>query len=124
MPTKNTLSIPRAVLWVGSSKDDISALPGSVKASFGHRLRQVQDGETPLDMKPLTQFGTGVFELRERFDKNAYRLVYAVSLKKAIYVLHAFIKKSKSGIGLPKQDAELIETRLKRARNHFAANAF
>ena len=64
-------------------------------------------------MKPLTQFGSGVFELRERFDKNAYRLVYAVSLKKAIYVLHAFIKKSKSG--LPKPDAELIEARLKRA---------
>jgi len=56
-------------MWVGSSKDDISALPGPVKASFGHRLRQVQDGETPLDIKPLTQFGTGVFELRERFDK-------------------------------------------------------
>jgi phage-related protein len=115
VPTKNTPSLPRTVLWVGSSKDDISALPGPVKSSFGHRLRQVQDGETPLEMKPLTQFGTGVFELRERFDKNAYRLVYVVSLKRAIYVLHAFIKKSKSGIGLPKQDAELIETRLKRA---------
>jgi phage-related protein len=107
----------RPVVWVGNSKDDISALPGPVKASFGHRLRQVQDGATPLDMKPLTQFGTGVFELRERFDRNAYRLVYAVSLEKAIYVLHAFIKKSKSGIELPKPDAELIEARLKRAHS-------
>jgi phage-related protein len=102
-------------LWVGSSKDDISALPGPVKASLGYRLGQVQDGKTPLDMRPLTQFGTGVLELRERFDKNAYRLVYVVNLEKAIYVLHVFMKKSKSGIGLPKQDAELIETRLKRA---------
>jgi phage-related protein len=116
VPIEKTPSLPRTVLWVGSSKDDISALPGPVKASFGHRLRQLQDGETPLDMKPLTQFGTGVFELRERFDKNAYRLVYVLNLKIAIYVLHAFMKKSKSGIGLPKQDAELIETRLKRAR--------
>jgi phage-related protein len=41
--------------------------------------------------------------------------VYVVNLEKAIYVLHVFMKKSKSGIGLPKQDAELIETRLKRA---------
>jgi phage-related protein len=106
---------PRSVAWIGSSKDDISALPGPVKVSFGHRLRQVQDGETPLDMKPLTQFGTGVFELRERFDKDAYRLVYVAKLEKAIYVLHAFMKKSKSGIGLPRQDVELIETRLKRA---------
>lgn len=107
--------LSRPVIWVGSSKDDISALPGPVKASFGHRLRQVQDGETPLDMRPLTQFGVGVFELRESFDKNAYRLVYIVKLGKAVYVLHAFMKKSKSGIGLPKPDAELIEARLKRA---------
>ena len=57
-----------------------------------------------------------MLELRERFDGNAYRLMYVVALKKAVYVLHAFMKKSKSGIGLAKQDAELIETRLKRAR--------
>jgi len=107
--------LSKPVMWVGSSKDDISDLPGPVKASLGHRLRQVQNGETPLDMKPLTQFGTGVFELRERFEKSAYRLVYVVNLEKAIYVLHAFMKKSRFGIGLPKPDAELIETRLKRA---------
>jgi phage-related protein len=106
---------PVARLWVGSSKDDISALPGPVKASFGHRLRQVQNGETPLDMKPLTQFG-GVFELRERFDRNAYRLMYVVNLEKAVYVFHVFMKKSKSGIGIPKPDVELIEARLKRAQ--------
>ena len=105
----------KAVIWVGSSKDDISALPGPVKGSFCHRLRQVQNGETPLDMRALTQFGTGVFALRERFDKSAYRLMYVVNLEKAIYVLHAFMKKSKSGIGIPKPDAELIEARLKRA---------
>ena len=115
-----TRLFPRPVIWVGSSKDDISALPVPVKASLGHRLRQVQDGETPLDMKPLTQFGAGVFELRERFDKNAYRLVYVVNLGKAVYVLHVFMKKSKSGIGLPKPDAELIETRLKRAHTQDA----
>ncbi len=86
-----------------------------MKASFGHRLRQLQEGKTPLDTKPLPQFGAGVFELRERFERNAYRLMYVVNLKKAIYVLHAFMKKSKSGIGLPKPDAELIQTRLQRA---------
>ncbi len=55
-------------------------------------------------------------ELRESFDRNAYRLVYVVNLRKALYVLHAFMKKSKSGVGLPKPDAALIETRLRRAR--------
>jgi phage-related protein len=81
---------------MGSSKEDISALPDPVKASFGHRLSQVQEGRTPLDTKPLPQFGGGVFELRERFDTNSYRLLYAVALRKAVYVL--------------------IELRLKRAR--------
>ena len=111
-----TSLMPRPIVWMASSKDDISALPGPVKASFGHRLRQVQEGKKPLDTKPLPQFGVGVLELRERFDSNAYRLMYVVALRKAVYVLHAFNKKSKSGIGLPKPDAELIEVRLKRAQ--------
>jgi phage-related protein len=87
-----------------------------VKASFGHRLRELQDGKTPLDMKPLPQFGRGVYELLEDFDRNTYRVVYVLNLKKAIYVLHAFMKKSKSGIGLPKPDANVIERRLQSAR--------
>ena len=105
--------ISRAVIWVGSSKDDISALLGAVKASFGFRLRQVQNGKTPSDMKPLPQFGNGVFELSERFEKNAFRLMYVVNLKNAIYVLHAFKKKSKSGIKTPRHELATIETRLK-----------
>ena len=67
-------------------------------------------------MKPLPQFGTGVHELRDSFDRNAYRVVYVVNLGKALYVLHAFMKKSKSGIGLPRPEVALIETRLRRAR--------
>ena len=106
----------RVIIWMGSSKEDLSALPSPVKASFGHRLRQLQDGKTPLDMKPLPQFGPGVFELRERFDRNAYRPMSVVRLRKALYVLHAFMKKSKSGIGLAKPDAELIQVRLQSAR--------
>ena len=67
-------------------------------------------------MKPVTQFGPGVCELRDGFDGDAYRVVYVVNLRKALYVLHAFKKKSKSGISLPRPDKTLIETRLKRAR--------
>jgi phage-related protein len=78
--------LPKPMGWIGSSKNDISALPDPAKASFGHRLRQLQEGTSPLDTKPLPQFGTGVFELRERFERNAYRLMYVVNLKKAIYV--------------------------------------
>jgi len=48
--------------------------------------------------------------------KTPIDLMYVVNLTKTIYVLHAFMKKSKRGIGLPKRDAELVEVRLKRAR--------
>jgi phage-related protein len=106
----------RPVVWIASSKGDLSALPREVKGSFGSRLYELQQGKTPLDIKPLSQFGSGVFELRESFDGNAYRMMYVVNLKRALYVLHAFMKKSKSGIGLPKPDAELIAVRLRRAR--------
>ncbi len=106
----------RAVVWIASSKDDLSALPHEVKASFGLRLFELQIGRKPLDTKPLTQFGTGVYELRGSFDRNAYRMIYVVNLRKALYVLHAFIKKSKSGIGLLNPDIEVIEGRLRRAR--------
>jgi predicted XRE-type DNA-binding protein len=58
------------------------------KGSFGSRLYELQQGKTPLDIKPLSQFGSGVYELRESFDGNAYRLIYVVNLKKALYVLH------------------------------------
>ncbi len=102
--------------WIGSSKKDVSKLPPPVKSSFGYRLWQLQCGRTPHEMRPLPQFGTGVFELRESYDRNAYRLMYVINLNKAIYVLHAFMKKSISGVGLPKRDADLIATRLRRAR--------
>jgi phage-related protein len=69
-------------------------MPGPVKASFGHRLLQVQEGKMPLDTKPLPALGAGILELRERFDGNAFRTVYVVSLRKAVQVLHAFMKKS------------------------------
>jgi phage-related protein len=106
----------RPITWVGTSKDDISALPREVKTSFGHRLRELQDGKTPLDMRPLPQFGRGVYELLEDFDRNTYRVMYVLNLKKAIYVLHAFMKKSKSGIGLSKLDTNTIERRFQSAR--------
>jgi phage-related protein len=114
----------RPLVWVGTSKDDISAMPSPVKVSFGYRLRRIQQGLPTADTKSLPQFGGGVYELREAYDKNAYRIMYVVALKKAVYVLHAFVKKSKSGIGLPKTDANLIRARLKRAQAEDTENDY
>jgi len=106
----------RDLVWIGSSLDDVSAFPPDVKRAFGFGLREVQKGVTPSMAKPLTQFGSGVFELREAFAGDAFRTVYAVKLERAVYVLHAFKKKSKSGIAMPREDIAVIEMRLKRAQ--------
>ncbi|MBS0472330.1 MAG: type II toxin-antitoxin system RelE/ParE family toxin [Proteobacteria bacterium] len=106
----------RPLKWVGDSRTALGAMPKAVRGSFGIRLYRLQKGEAVRDSKALPQLGSGVFELREAFDKNAYRLMYVLKLKKAIYVLHVFMKKSKSGIGLPKPDAALIAKRLRDAR--------
>ncbi|TAK99132.1 MAG: addiction module toxin RelE [Rhodospirillaceae bacterium] len=106
----------RDLKWLGSSLDDLSAFPADVKRAFGFALREVQKGETPPSAAPLTQFSVGVCELKESYDGDAYRSVYVVKLKSAVFVLHAFKKKSKSGKAMPREDIAVIEQRLKRAR--------
>lgn len=107
----------RDLIWMGSSLDDLSAFPADVKRTFGFALREVQKGTTPAVAKPLRQFGVGVYELRDAYEGDAFRVVYAVKLEKAVYVLHAFKKKSKSGIAMPREDILRIERRLRRARD-------
>jgi len=102
---------------MGGSRLDLAMMPKLVKRSFGVRLDELQLGGRVRDSKPLPQFGAGVWELRESHDKNAYRLVCVLALERAIYVLHVFVKKSKSGIGLPRSDVALIASRLKRAQS-------
>jgi phage-related protein len=71
-------------------------------------------------VKPLKGFkGSGVLEVVEDFDGDTYRTVYTVKFAEIVYVLHAFQKKSKHGIATAKQDVNLIEARLKRARDHY-----
>lgn len=90
-------------------------MPKSVQRVFGYALSQVEEGLTPADAKPLTHVGSGVMELVEDFDRNTYRAVYTAKLPDAVYVLHAFQKKSKSGIATPKPEIDLIKQRLRMA---------
>ena len=72
-----------------------------------------------MKCKPLSGFGgVGVLEIVDDFDGNTYRVVYTVQLADAVYVLHAFQKKSKKGIATPKPVLDLIRSRLKLAREH------
>lgn len=86
---------------------------------MGNALGIVQFGGTPPLAKPWKGLGPGVLELVESHDGNAYRAVYTVRFAEAVYVLHAFQKKSPSGIRTAKTDVELIAERLKRAQRDY-----
>ncbi|NJM46683.1 MAG: type II toxin-antitoxin system RelE/ParE family toxin [Alkalinema sp. RU_4_3] len=86
----------------------------------GFALYRAQLGKKHPDAKPLKGFkGASVVEVVEDFDGDTYRTVYTVQFEEILYVLHAFQKKSKRGIVTPKQDIDLIESRLKRAQDHY-----
>lgn len=106
----------RPVRWLGDSRKSVRAFPKPVRVALGAALMAAQSGEMAEHVKPFKGVGGGVFEIAERYDKDAYRLVYAVQIGSHLYVLHAFQKKSKSGIATPKQDVDLIKQRYKEAR--------
>ena len=83
---------------------------------LGDELQLIQFGGMPKDAKPFKGIGSGVFELALRFASDAYRVVTAVQLGARIYVLHAFQKKSKSGIATPKREVDLIRKRYAEAQ--------
>src|SRR5262249_12287251 len=107
----------KLLVWVGSCKEDYIAFPAEVQDEMGYALYQAQIGKTPRQAKVLKGFGGGVIELRVRDERsNAYRTVYAANLEVAIYVLHAFQKKSTKGIKTGKRDIDMIDRRLRDAR--------
>jgi phage-related protein len=91
------------------------AFPRTVQREMGYALYLAQMGERHSAMaKTLSGFGgAAVVEVRESYDGNAYRAVYTVRYADAVYVLHAFQKKSKKGIATPRAEIDLIEKRLK-----------
>ena len=89
--------------------------------NFGFELFLAQTGQHPPSAKLLKGLGSGVVELVDDFDGDTYRAVYTVRFASAVYVLHAFKKKSKQGIKTPQGDIELIKQRLKDAQADYAA---
>jgi phage-related protein len=112
----------RPLEWVGSSRDDLKAFPDAVQDHIGFALYQAQVGQKHRDAKPLAGLGAGVLEIVSDFDRNTWRVVYAVRFRDAVYVLHAFQKKSKRGIATPKPEVNLVRHRLKLAELHYEAN--
>ena len=109
-------SVLRPVVWLGDSRRNIQAFPLGARKLVGDELQLVQFGGMPKDAKPFHGVGSGVFEIALAYETNAYRTVFAVQLGAKIYVLHAFQKKSKSGIKTPQKDIDLIKRRYKEAK--------
>lgn len=106
----------RPAIFLGDTKKRLRRMPEPVRKDIGVALDIAQHGQKPNAAKPLQGFGgAGVLEIVDDDDGNTYRAVYTVRLVHAVYVLHAFQKKSKSGARLPGQDADLIRERLKTA---------
>jgi len=106
----------RPLFWVGSSKEELLAFPDSVKDEIGTALSVAQFGGKHPSAKPWRGEGPGVFEVVEDYRGDSCRAVYTVRFERAIYVLHAFQKKSPSGIRTAKKDVELIGRRLSEAK--------
>jgi len=104
----------KPVIWIGSTRRDFRAMPGTVKSDMGYALYLAQQGEKHRNAKPLKGFaGAGVVEIVSDDRGNTFRCVYTVRFAGSVYVLHVFQKKSKTGRETPKTDIALIALRLR-----------
>jgi len=117
MPLQMTEEPPfKPLIWIGSSRKDFGEFPALVKDRMGYALFVAQRGGKHADAKPLRSYGgAGVVEIVRDHTGDTFRTVYTVRFAGAMYVLHAFQKKSKTGRETPKAEIELIDRRLREA---------
>lgn len=100
--------------WRGTSLDDLKAFPEDARQDAGFELHKVQNGQTPTDYKPIKQWGAGVIEIRLTGEDGEYRVVYVAKFEEAVYVLHAFNKKTQQ---TSPKDVNIIKERYKAVVN-------
>jgi phage-related protein len=103
------------MLFVGDSHSVLSPFPEPVQRHVGFAPYQAQLGNKHPDAKPLRGFPGGVLEVVSDHRGDTFRAVYTVRLQGAVYILHAFQKKSKQGIATPKSEIDLVKQRLRLA---------
>jgi len=107
----------KKLVWIGSSYKDLKDFPPLIRQAMGYALFYAQDGRVHEHAKILSGMGSaGIQEIRENDRSGTYRVMYTVETAEYVFVLHAFQKKSKSGIATPKEELELLKSRLKEAR--------
>lgn len=100
----------KGLVFLGSSQDDLRAMPAGVRHALGIELMRVQFGGDPTDFKPMPGVGSGAYEIRVRDVTGAFRVIYVAKFTDAVYVLHAFRKKTQK---TAKGDLELAMKRYK-----------
>ena len=107
----------KEIYWIGQSLKDLKKMPKAISETFAYGIRVAQQGGRVLNSKILKGFGNAkLIELKESDRSGTYRLIYTVEMKEIIFILHVFQKKSKQGIATPKKEMDLIESRLKLAK--------
>ena len=102
----------RLISWLKAARKDFEDFPQGAQIEMARALTILAEGQMPDIAKPLTGLGSGVMELALRYRGDAFRVVYALQIGDDIWVIHAFQKKSKSGIRTPKREIDLIRARL------------
>ncbi len=105
----------KPVVWLGDSLRELKTFPAAVQDEMGYAIYLAQCGQKHVSAKPLRGLGSGVLEVVSDQRGDTFRAVYTVRFGDREFVLHAFQKKSKSGIATPKADIDLITRRLSRA---------
>jgi phage-related protein len=105
----------KPLVFVADSHRVLRNFPRAVQQHIGFALYEAQMGGKHIDAKPLKNVGSGVLEVVSDHRGDTFRTIYTVRLAKAVYVLHAFQKKSKQGIATPKSEMDLVKQRLARA---------
>jgi phage-related protein len=111
------LGAVRPVNWIKAARKDFEDFPQAAQMELARALTIIADGATPDIAKPLSGLGSGVMELALRHRGDAFRVVYTVRIREAVWVLHAFQKKSKHGVATPRQEIDVVRDRLKRLRD-------
>jgi len=85
----------KPTFFLGSAREDLAAFPESARRRAGYELFMVQAGRQPADFKPIPSVGSGAYEICVRDDAGAFRVIYVAKVERAVYVLHAFQKKTR-----------------------------
>jgi len=104
------------IVWMKAARRDFEDFPDRARDRLLDALTVVAEGGMPTIAKPLSGFGSGVLELALAFRGDAFRVVYVMQLGADVWVIHAFQKKSKTGIKTPKHEIDLVHARLRRLK--------